>query len=189
MTYTDEQLLNRVIAIGGKINPNKHLIIGVQNAEDNFNKFDDKFYHFYNGEFVRLSTGTTNAGRTALKNFDKYGLDGAAVWKTDMFYEDLYGYGLHKGKMPCLRQKLPIYFYRDTNKNDKAEEIGELHHDIIYANFHFCDYDLETDVIKTDINGWSFACQVLNQAGPYNAIIADVRAHPDRADYALLKQF
>lgn len=189
MKYTDQQLLDRVIAIGGKIVPDKHLIIGVQNKDDAFNKFDDKFYHFLGDKFLRVTTGTTNAGKTALKNFDKYGLDGAAVWKTDMFYDDLYSYGLHKQKMPCLRQVAPIYYYRDDNKNDKAEEIGELHHGIIYANFHFCDYDLDTDTIKTDINGWSFACQVANQGEVYKEIIADVKAHPLKANYALLKQF
>lgn len=193
MYYTDKELLDRVEAIGGKIEDDKYLIIGVQNAEDNFNMFDDKFFMFLGDKFKFVSTGTTNAGKTALKEFDKYGLEGAAVWKTNMFYEDLYSYGLHKGKMKALRQVAPIYYYRDNDRDDKAEQIGELHHGIIYANFHGISYewdlDAPTDVVKEHINGWSFACQVSNQMDIYELMVESVRLHPKKCNYAILDQF
>lgn len=190
MNYTPKQILDKVIEIGGKIVDDKYLIVGIQSKADKFNKFDDQFHMFLGREYILSTTGTTNAGKNALLNFDKGGnAAGAAVWKTNMFYDDLYSYGLHKGKMRCLRQVAPIYYYRDNDKDEKAEEQGELFHEIIYANFHFCDYDLDTEVIKTDINGWSYACQVCNNALDYNVIIDRVQAHKWKANYALLKEW
>jgi hypothetical protein len=189
MTYTDEQLINRVKAIDGRVVPDKYLIIGLQSKADNFNVFDDKFYVFLGGKFIMVTTGTTNAGSSALLHFENINKEGAAVWKTNEFYTDLYGYGLHHGKMACLRQQKPIKYYRDTNRNEKAEEIGELHEGIINANFHGVSYDPESKIIKTNINGWSAGCQVCNNMSDYRAIIRMVRAHPLKADYALIKEF
>ena len=71
--FTNKQLLDKTEEIGGIIpNKGKYLIIGVQSLEDEFNVFDDKFYVYNGNNFVMSSTGTTNAGKTALKTFDKY---------------------------------------------------------------------------------------------------------------------
>lgn len=195
-SYTDAQLLERVEKIGGKIpNSGKYLIIGVQSNEDAFNEFDDKFYVFDGPKFEMVSTGTTNAGKTALKLFDNYGLnDGAAVWKTDQFVEDCFKRGYHKasradGGMRALRQNKPIYFYRDDNRNDKAEQIGELHYEIIYANMHGCDYNPNSVIEKQFINGWSFACQVWNKMSDYRKMIKATWGRNTCVDYALLEEF
>lgn len=189
--YTDKQLLEKVESIGGKI-PNigeKYLIIGVQSQEDAYNVFDDKFYVFDGKAFKMTSTGTTNAGSTALKTFDKYELDGAAVWKTNMWYKDLYIPGMHKGKMKALRQNEPIYYYRDSDKDDKAEEQGKLHYGIIYANMHGVDYDPFSNKIGTNIGGWSFACQVWNRMSDYGQMIKATWGRNKPVDYALLKEW
>lgn len=189
MQYTDEQLLNRVKSIDGRIVQDKYLIIGLQSNADAFNKFDDKFYLYLGGKFVMVTTGTTNAGKNALMNYDKAGLEGTAVWKTNEFYSDLYSYGLHKRRMPCLRQVAPIKFYRDTNKDEKADEMGKMYESIIYANFHGVDYNMESNRVKTDINGWSWACNVCNNMPHYRKIINLIKKHPLKADYAILKEF
>jgi len=190
MIYTDEQLLNRAIEFGAKIVPNKYLGISVQNSKDNFNKFDDKFYLFLGGEFVLATSITTNPGKNALLNFDKGGNKaGAAVWKTNEVYENLFSYGLHKGKMPCLRQVESIKYYRDNDKDEKAEQIGDLHEGIIYANFHGVDYSEGSEIIKEDIGGWSYGCQVCNNMPVYRVIIEKVRSNPFKMDYALLAEF
>ena len=189
MQYTDEQLINRVKSLDARIVPDKYLIVGVQSLADNFNEFDDKFYLFLGGQFILVTTGTTNAGKNALLGFDKAGLPGTAVWKTNEFYSDLFSYGLHKGKMPCLRQVAPIKFYRDSDKDEKAEEQGKLHEGIIHANFHGVSYDMDSKMVKGSINGWSYACQVCNNMPDYRVIIDQIRKHPLKADYALLKEF
>ena len=193
--YTDSQLLQRVEEIGGKIpNVGKYLIIGVQSQEDAYNMFDDKFYVFDGHKFKQVSTGTTNAGKTALKFYDRYNLSGAAVWKTDMFYEDLYGRGYHKasrkgGGMKALRQKKAIQYYRDTDKDNKAEEQGSLHKGIIYANMHGVDYNPYSNITKEFINGWSFGCQVWNRMGDYRQMVNATWKRNKLVDYALLKEF
>jgi len=187
--YTDSQLLNRVKEIGGEIVPGKYLIIGVRSLEDQFNKMDDKFYLYLGGEFVLWTPGTTNPGKNALLNFEAAGLTGAAVLKTDEFYSDAFTNGKHRGRMDALRQNVPFKYYRDDDGDDKAEEIGKIYSGIIWTNFHGVDYDPESDVIKTDINGWSYGCQVAADMTKYREIIKLTKANPFKIDFALLKEF
>lgn len=188
--YTDKQLLDRVEQIGGIIpNKGKALIIGVQSTEDSFNLFDDKFYLFNGPDFMMVSTGTTNAGKTALKSFDQYDLTGAAVWQTDQWCPDVFEPGLHKQKMRALRQVEPITYYRDNDKDNKAEQIGVPRREIIYANMHGVSYDENSELIKEEINGWSFACQVWNNMSKYWKMIDFTWDLDKRVDYALLREF
>lgn len=188
--YTDSQLLEKIESIGGKIpNVGKYMIVGVQSQEDGFDIFDDKFYVFDGNIFKQVSTGTTNAGRKALLHFDDYDLTGVAVWKTDQFYKDLYKDGLHKGKMRALRQQKPILYYRDSDKDLKAEEQGKLHSGIIYANMHGVDYDPYSTITKEFIGGWSFSCQVWNRMSDYTKMIDATWRRGDFVDYAILKEW
>ncbi len=188
--YTDRQLLERVESIGGKIpNIGKYLIIGVQSQEDTFNLFDDKFYVYDGNQFKLTSPGTTNVGKTALLNFTQYNLEGAAVWKTDMFYSGLYFPGLHKGRMKALRQVKDIFYFRDSDMDEKVEEQGELHHGIIYVNMHGVDYDPFSNKIKQNINGWSFGCQVWCKMSDYRLMIKATWKRNIEVDYALLKEW
>lgn len=189
--FTDKELLARVEYYNGFI-PNegdKYLIIGVQSQEDEYNVFDDKFYVFDGPVFKMVSTGTTNAGSTALKTFDQYNLPGAAVWKTNVFYQNCFIPGYHKGKMKALRQHNPIYYYRDSDKDEKAEEQGNLEYGIIHANMHGVDYNPFSNKISTNINGWSFACQVWNRMSDYRQMIEATWKRNQKVHYALLKEW
>lgn len=194
--YTDQELLERIEQIGGQIpNAGKYLIIGVQSTEDAFNVFDDKFYVFDGPEFKQVSSGTTNAGKTALFFFNNYNLpDGAAVWKTDQWCPNLYSRGYHKfnrpdGGMKALRQRKPILYYRDKNKNQIADQTGDLYEGIIYANMHGVDYNPYSTITKQFIDGWSFGCQVWNRMGDYRQMVNAVWKRDKPVDYALLKEF
>lgn len=188
-SYTDKELLDKVKSLDSfKGIPEGYWILGVQSQEDQFNGFDDKFYLFKGEKFNLVTTGTTNAGKSGLKGYDNYGLPGCAVIKTNEWYYDLWAYGLHKGKMPALRQVNPIKFYRDDDKDEFAEEIGKMYEDIIYSNFHFCDYNLDIKYDKSEINGWSIACQVPNEADKYKSIISKTKKQR-RVSYCLLKEF
>jgi len=189
--FTDKELLGKVEEIGGTI-PNegsKYLIIGVSSLKDEYNIFDDKFYVYDGKRFIMSSSGTTNAGSTALKTFDEYKLEGAAVWKTNMWYKDLYIPGKHKGRMKALRQNEPIYYYRDSDRDNKAEEQGKLHYGIIYANMHGVDYNPFSNKIGSNIGGWSFACQVWNRMSDYRLMIDATWERNKAVDYALLKEW
>ena len=188
--FRDSELLEKVESIGGIIpNRGKYFIIGVQSLHDQFNIFDDKFYVFDGPAFVMWSTGTTNAGKTALLRFDEFKLKGAAVWKTNQFVQDCFKPGLHKRKMKALRANKKIYYYRDSDRDEYAEEQGELFHGNIWANMHGVDYDPFSEIIRQNINGWSFACQVWNRMGDYKQMIKATWKRNKTVDYCLLKEF
>jgi len=187
--YTDKQLLDRVRSLDTfEYIPKNYWMIGVQSLEDETNTFDDKFYVYKGEKFIMTLTGTTNAGRNALESYDKIGVSGAAVWKTDMIYYDVYSPGKHKGKMDAWRQVKPIYYYRDSDKDGKAEEQGELHHGIIGVNFHTNSYDKNSRAIKKLIGAWSYGCQVSNDPEKYNKLM-QLTYEQKFITYCLLKEF
>lgn len=190
MKYTDKQLLDRVKSLSSfKRTAGIPLLIGVQSKADGFDIFDDKFYLFdEKNNFVITTTGTTNSGVTGLRDFLKWNPKGVWVWKTDMFYPSLYGYGLHKGRMICLRQNKPVYGFRDGDRDNKNEQIGEMIFDNVNANFHGVDYDPNSVKVINRIGGWSVACQVCNNMVDYRKIIRFVKPFVN-CDYALLKEF
>lgn len=186
--YTDEQLLNRVKGLKSFIRiPNDYWILGVQSKEDKFNEFDDKFYLFKGEKFIMVTTGTTNAGLTGLKNYETYNSEGCAVIKTDEWYYTLWRPGLHKGKMRALKQYSAIKYYRDWNKNDKVEEIGKVREGVIGINFHTASYQ-PYNVITRLIGGWSTGCQVANNTSDYYKIL-DYIGNQDVVSYCLIKEF
>jgi len=187
--YTDKQLLDRAKSLSSFTGiPLGYWIIGVQSNEDTYNEFDDKFYLFEGERFVKVVSGTTNAGTTGLKNYSRYNSKGVAVIKTNEWYYGLWKYGLHRGRMPALRQVRPIKYYRDWNKNNKIEELGEVHQGLIGINFHTVLYQKNLSFWRRFIGGWSVGCQVVNHVGDYYKIIDVVKKQPE-VDYCLLKEF
>lgn len=187
--YRTEELLERVRSLQSfKGFPTNYWIIGVQSQEDETNIFDDKFYLFKGEEFQQVYSGTTNAGIDALTGYDKVGLNGAAVWKTNIIYYDLYSPGKHKGKMDALRQVKSIYYYRDKDKDGKNEEGGELQHGIIGCNLHTNSYDTTSLAVKKLIGGWSYGCQVLNEPEKYRKLMLTLKDQKF-ITYCLLKEF
>ena len=160
--YTSQQLLDRVKTMPNfKGFPQSGVLdIWVRSNEDEYNKFDDKVYSFdcfpaKDPVFKMVCSGTTNAGAVGLKEFAKYNGLGCAVLKSDWIVYNSHVYGLHKGK-PAYRQAKGFPYFRDNNKNDKAEEIGKEYNDVIGANCH------RAGAASTVIGGWSTACLVRN---------------------------
>jgi len=188
-SYTNKEILDRVKSLETfEYIPKDYWCVGIQSNEDTFNTFDDKFYLFKGEKFIRVMTGTTNAGKNALEGYDKIGLSGAAVWKTDIIYYGLYSPGKHKGRMDAWRQVKPIYFYRDSNKDKKIDESGELFHKVIYANLHTNNYDKNSVTIRKLIGGWSYACQVINDQVKYRKTMEETKSQK-YITFALLKEF
>jgi len=167
--YTDQEILDRLsVCEGWKGLPDKGIIdVWVRSNEDEYDRFDDKVYTFFCEDniatFAMVCTGTTNAGAEGLKHFDKYNREGCAVLNGNQIVYNSHGYGLHKGKYPAYRQVRPFPYYRDGDKDNKAEEIGEIHNDIIGANCHKAGW------YSTYIGGWSVACLVRNQQAQFDA--------------------
>lgn len=160
--YTSQQLLDRVKTMPNfKGFPQSGVLdVWVRSNEDEYNRFDDKVYSFEcfpakDPVFKMVCSGTSNAGAVGLKEFAKYNGLGCAVLKSDWIVYNSHVYGLHKGK-PAYRQSKGFPYFRDNNKNEKAEEIGKEYNDIIGANCH------RAGAASTVIGGWSTACLVRN---------------------------
>jgi hypothetical protein len=169
--YTDKELLDKVQELESFTEfPKGYWILAVRSKADKPNKFDDKFYIYKGTDFVRVLTGTTNPGLSILKGgWKKYNKKGAAVVKSNEWYYNIYKYGLHRGKMPALRQRRekPILYYRDGDMDSKSEELGKVHSGVIYTNFHGATYVKESLLVRDKINGWSAGCLVANNTQDY----------------------
>ena len=188
--YTDNQILERVEshAEGFDGYPTDYWMVGVQSNEDETNSFDDKFYFFKGERCLMVLTGTTNAGKNCLEGYDRAGLSGACVWKTNMIYYGLYRPGKHKGRMDAWRQQKPIYYYRDKDKDGKAEQEGEMHKGIIGVNFHTNTYKKDDRSVRKLIGAWSYGCQVTNQHDRYNKVM-NLTKDQENITYALLDEW
>jgi hypothetical protein len=186
--YTDSQLLNKVKSLPSFNGfPQDFWILGVQSEEDTFNVFDDKFYIFKGQQFIMVTSGTTNAGKNGLMNYDDYNAEGVAVIKTNEFYYNVWKFGLHKGKMEALKQVRPFLISRDGDKDKKIEE-GHSIPVMCGINFHSNTYNLKATEIKEIIGAWSLGCQVVNNMKKYLEIIELVK--PQKVvSYCLLKEF
>lgn len=192
-TYTDRELLDRVSSLASfKGIPAGYWILGVRSNEDESNTYDDKGYLFQGTRCLAVFPMTTNPGREGLINFEKYNSQGCAVVKADEWYYGLWRYGLHKGRMPALKQIRDILYYRDNNKNSKSEEIGKVYKGIIGINFHTNTYDFSPSAFKKIINwligGWSVGCQVVNNLSLYNKVLSLVK-NQDSIAYCLINEF
>lgn len=187
--YKDEELLAKVKSLPSfKYIPEDYWILGVQSNEDMYNYFDDKFYLFKGEKFIMVVSGTTNAGTTGLKNYEKYNKNGCLVVKTNEWYYGLWKFGYHKGKMPALIQATPIKYFRDWNKNNKVEEIGEMKEGMRGINFHTVLYEKSLSFIRKLIGGWSVGCQVVNNVGKYYEILGKVEEQK-HVSYCLIREF
>mgnify|MGYP006104796131 CR=1 FL=1 len=172
-SYTDEELLDRVKTVHGYDNiPEGHWILGVRSNEDVFDTYDDKFYEFVGTQFMRVLSGTTNPGGKQLKGgFKKFNRYGSAILKADEWYYDMWEYGMHRGKMPSLRQRgAKVIVYRDGDMDNQAEELGKPISGWFGINYHTNTYDFSKasrGIVKRLIGNWSAGCQVINDRDKY----------------------
>lgn len=192
MYYDSKHLITMLTRAKGftKI-PSSYHIIGISSADDAPNKFDDTFHLMYGEELVLSTSGTTNPGTPVLQGgFMKYNKDGAAVVESDRIYYNLWKYGLHKGKVPALKQLgAAIVVWRDGDKDGKSEEQGKRSSGYYGINFHPDQYNINaTDKNSSNINGWSAGCQVCNNMADYRKIIKLVKKQK-YITYTLLNEF
>lgn len=201
--YSDKQLLDRVKSLDNfKEVPKDYWILGIRSNEDTPNIFDDKFYLFKGEKFILVTTGTTNPGTPSLLGgWKKTNKVGSFILKADYWHYNIWMYGLHKDKMPALKQLGNVAIgYRDNDNDDKSEEIGGEVNGWFGINFHFNSYDIienkgwkkawnkVKNIYSWVIGPWSEGCQVANQSEHYRKII-DLTKDQRRVSYCLLNEF
>ncbi len=190
MNYTDQQLLSRVEKLGTFIGwePGVYLI-AVRSKADTPDAFDDKSYVFeckkgQRPKFFMVASCTTHPGVDVLKNYaTKYNAEGAAVLKADQIVYDSHDHGFHQGKYLAYRQVKPMDYFRDTDRDAKAEEMGKVKNGIIYANIHRAN---RNGITKINRN-WSAGCVVMNNADKFAAFMAFMRGR--NLTVCILKEF
>ena len=189
-SFTDKELLDRVKELKSfKEIPKGYWLLGVRSNEDTPNKFDDKIYLFKGEEFIIVTSATTNPGTPTLKQFEKVNKAGAGVLKSDVWYYNLWKYGKHNGKVEALLQiGNSVQVYRDTDKDEKAEEQGDLQTGYFGINFHPNTYDLNNKVTSSNIGWFSAGCQVVNDVNKYKIMIKLLKTEKS-VSYCLLKEF
>lgn len=186
--YTDKEILDKVKSLKSyKKLPDTYWIVAIRNKADTPDEFDDKFYLFKGDKFIMMSSGTTNPGIWSLKNYKSYGVTGSAIVKGDEWYYDVWRYGKHKNIVPALVQRRPIKYFRDSNKNDKSEEIGSVQEGFIGLNFHPATYK-DNDIVISRIGRWSFGCQVINDTKKYYKMLNYVK-NQSIVTFCLLNEF
>ena len=200
-SYTDKQLLDRMISIGGKYpRKNKVLFIAVQSNEDEPNGFDDKHYTYIgNGEekqhtFWGVTSFTNNAVLKGLLHYETYNKYGVFVWKTDEWYEDCFQADYHRasrkdGGMKAWRIIKKVFYYRDGNHNKKTEQIGKKYKSNKATNIHGVDYNRFSRIVRKFIGGWSLGCIVINDMVYYWKWIDRFWYKGRKADFAILKEW
>jgi hypothetical protein len=158
--------------------------VWVRSDEDTFDRFDDKVYTFevQKGipKFIMVCTGTSNAGAEGLLRFEKYNALGCAVLKSDTLIYGSHKFGKHKG-YDAYVQNIGFPYFRDGDKDKKAEEQGKEYSNIIGANCH------KAGVNSIVIGGWSVACLVRNQLEQYNKWLRYMNKRP--LSIVILKEF
>jgi hypothetical protein len=177
-SYTDKELLDHVKALPSFNGfPGEPWLLFVRSQEDTNDRFDDKVYMFQLDQFIMVTSCTTNKGNK-----------GTAVMEAGSWYYDAYAYGLHKGKMPAIRQVKGVPYRRDYTNDLKTNPTTEIKKDIIYMNIHGATYNHGSKQVAQRIGGWSEGCLVLNNNADYEKIVSICKRY-GKTSIVLINEF
>jgi len=172
-SFTDKEVLDRISGLSTFTGfPHGPMDVWIRSEADKFDVFDDKAFTYEcygpgkTPKFIMAREGTTNAGSYYLVDHLANPL-GCAVLKSNVIVYDSHKFGYHHQKKnnPAHVQAKSFPYFRDGNRNHRAEEIGPEHHDIIGANIH------HAGVNSTLIKNWSAACLVTANLSKFHAFM------------------
>lgn len=157
-------------------------IIGIRSNANLPNKFDD-LIGVVSGDSIEWFTGTTNPGTHWLRNL--LNPKGTSLLRANQ-YVDTWKIGLHQGKYEAFVQCKPVTVYRDSDKDDVAEETSTVDTGIFGINIHRANEKLVSQLIDK----WSAGCQVLNNPADFKKLLEMAKATKQPFfTYTLLKEF
>ena len=142
-------------------------IIAVRNLENNANQYDDKLHVCYLSEDGHwredIFQVSTDPGRYWLEKED---YKACAVYAHPQQARGAYQVGKHRGKYEALVQWRPVLYWRDGNKDEKADYGGEVFKDIIGLNIH------RSSIHDSDeVNKYSAGCIVFSKMAEWEAFM------------------
>lgn len=184
--FTAEELKQAFLSLGHKIDTFQ--LVGVRSSADTPDKFDDLIGVFTltnDQPKVTWFTGTTNPGVHWLKNF--MNPKGTAVLMPGV-HENCWVIGKHQGKYEALVQYAPVSVFRDKNKNNKSETIGDkssVDRGLFGINIHRAN----PSGISSIIDKWSAGCQVLNNSEQFAQLLSLCKASGKKTfTYVLIEE-
>ena len=140
--------------------------IGIR-YETKINTFDDELYVIVYSDYITSSMNmypiTTEPGLYALRH--PINANGTGILVPG-FYEDLWGFGLHKGKYEAFVQINKVRVYRDNDKDSEYDlDPATIEEGIIGANMHMAGVDSAT------VDNWSYACQVFKKKADFKIVL------------------
>ena len=192
MYYNSKQLTERASQMEGFISIPEGpwiCLVRMNSFDQKPNEFND-VAHIMDGKNLVFSTScTTVPGLPALLGgYKRYNKKGACVLKADIWMNDSFAFGLHNGKMECLRQVENLWSTRDGNGNNKAEEYGPYSLGMWNTNIHAASYKLLVDFFRKLIGQWSYGCLVFNDNKPYMRMI-NIFRKKKRVSAIILNEF
>lgn len=142
-------------------------IIGVRNLENNANQYDDKLHVCYLSEDGKwredIFQVSTDPGRYWLEKED---YKACAVYAHPQQARGAYQLGKHRGKYEALVQWRPVLFWRDGNKDEKADYGGVAQKGAIGLNIH------RSSIHDSDeVNRHSAGCIVFSKMDEWKAFM------------------
>lgn len=142
-------------------------IIGVRNLENNANQYDDKLHVCYLSEDGHWKEDifqvSTDPGRYWLEKED---YKACAVYAHPQQARGAYQVGMHRGKYEALVQWRPVMYWRDGNKDEKADYGGEVFNATIGLNIH------RSSIHDSDeVNKYSAGCIVFSKMAEWEAFM------------------
>ena len=142
-------------------------IIAVRNLENNANQYDDKLHVCYLSEDGHwredIFQVSTDPGRYWLEKED---YKACAVYAHPQQARGAYQVGEHRGKYEALVQWRPVMYWRDGNKDEKADYGGEVFKDIIGLNIQ------RSSIHDSDeVNKYSAGCIVFSKMAEWEAFM------------------
>lgn len=183
--FTDQEIIDRVASLESFQGWVKGIYsIWVRSKADRYDLFDDKGFIYeveadnQTPKFIMSRVGTTNAGSYGLKHFDEYNHLGCAVACADVITYDSHVFGYHhhiintehEAYVQLAGKTNPMPYTRDGNRNEKAENFGEVYRDLIGMNDH------HAGLYSTVIKNWSTACMVTAARAIYDKFMAFMKS-------------
>ena len=170
---------------GGK--PYNLNIIGIRSASPVVNIFNETMLVIFNDELdepqVAYFPCTTKAGKHYLKN--PLHPDGCAITAEGQ-YLGAFIKRKHRGKYNALCQDRAIDYYRDGNKNDQHELLGQKIRGKIGLNIH----REAINRVSQKIGKYSAGCAVIQSGFEYFMFLINmaIKYHGNRFTYTLLNE-
>ncbi|MFA5723055.1 MAG: hypothetical protein WC979_02270 [Candidatus Pacearchaeota archaeon] len=142
-------------------------LFGIRSSDMTPDKFNDAVCIMwrYKGVWTtKIYDATTDPGLYYLK--DPMNVHGTAIMVPGQ-YPGCYEVGLHKG-YPALRQKLPMKYYRDVDRDAQFDLTGKIYEEVGFTDIHHASNTAKSTVVAN----WSAGCQVIADINDWNEFLS-----------------